>query len=305
MTVANYNSLVQKTFCENAIRSVVMIDDDFLTYSESIRALNNEVDLDYNKIDSSKRAATLESFFQSKNMICDVDNGSVNFDVDRIRKSDLIIVDYHLDNNAPDKTLKLLQDLKDSDHLNMIVIYTRENLETVWMQISSTLKGALDINSLIIDYDNEDVQSYWEDVVLPNLNDNGNKALTRDETIAYIMLSMVCIPAVIIGVGLSYTILNIWLGKEYAENSTYILQVLLIGFLFNSYAQIPFATIQAAGKAKITALIHCIEIIPYLVGLYFFIIHFGVIGAAYAWTIRVSLDFVILLVASRGIYKSW
>ena len=40
----------------------------------------------------------------------------------------------------------------------MIVIYTRENLETVWMQISSTLKGALDINSLIIDYDNEDVQ---------------------------------------------------------------------------------------------------------------------------------------------------
>lgn len=125
-------------------------------------------------------------------MICDVDNGSVNFDVDRIRKSDLIIVDYHLDNNAPDKTLKLLQDLKDSDHLNMVVIYTRENLETVWMQISSTLKGALDINSLIIDYDNEDVQSYWEDVVLPNLNDNGNKALTRDETIAYIKDSKPC-----------------------------------------------------------------------------------------------------------------
>lgn len=125
-------------------------------------------------------------------MICDVDNGSVNFDVDRIRKSDLIIVDYHLDNNAPDKTLKPLQDLKDSDHLNMIVIYTRENLETVWMQISSTLKGALDINSLIIDYDNEDVQSYWEDVVLPNLNDNGNKALTRDETIAYIKDSKPC-----------------------------------------------------------------------------------------------------------------
>ncbi|MDA4313278.1 hypothetical protein NY767_08580, partial [Escherichia coli] len=47
-------------------------------------------------------------------------------------------------------------------------------------------------NSLIIDYDNEDVQSYWEDVVLPNLNDNGNKALTRDETIAYIKDSKPC-----------------------------------------------------------------------------------------------------------------
>ena len=39
------------------------------------------------------------------------------------------------------------------------------------------------INSLIIDYGNEDVQSYWEDVVLPNLNDNGNKSSHRDETI--------------------------------------------------------------------------------------------------------------------------
>ncbi len=66
MTVANYNSLVQKTFCENAIRSVVMIDDDFLTYSESIRALNNEVDLDYNKIDSSKQPLLLRAFFNLK-----------------------------------------------------------------------------------------------------------------------------------------------------------------------------------------------------------------------------------------------
>lgn len=186
MTVANYNSLVQQTFCENAIRSVVMIDDDFLTYSESIQALNREIQLDANKIDSSKRAATLESFFQAKNMICDIDNGSVNFDVDRIRKSDLIIVDYHLDNNAPDKTLSLLQELKDSEHLNLVVIYTRENLETVWMQIASTLKGAADYNELIIEKESELLQSYWEDIVLPNLTHNGDKALTRAETVSFI-----------------------------------------------------------------------------------------------------------------------
>lgn len=186
MTVANYNSLVQQTFCDNAIRSVVMIDDDFLTYSESIQALNREIQLDAKKIDSSKRAATLESFFQAKNMICDIDNGSVNFDVDRIRKSDLIIVDYHLDNNAPDKTLSLLQELKDSEHLNMVVIYTREDLETVWMEIASTLKGAADYNELIIERENELLQRYWEDTVLPNLSHNGDKALTRAETISYI-----------------------------------------------------------------------------------------------------------------------
>lgn len=97
MAITTYNSLVQKTFCDNAIRSVVMIDDDFITYSDSIKALNSEIKLDPAKIDSSKRAATLEEYFQAKNMICDIDNGSVNFDVDRIRKSDLVIMDYHLD----------------------------------------------------------------------------------------------------------------------------------------------------------------------------------------------------------------
>ncbi|EGY9071133.1 hypothetical protein JI644_004283, partial [Salmonella enterica] len=124
MAITTYNSLVQKTFCDNAIRSVVMIDDDFITYSDSIKALNSEIKLDPAKIDSSKRAATLEEYFQAKNMICDIDNGSVNFDVDRIRKSDLVIMDYHLDNNAPDKTITILKELKNSDHLNMIVIYT-------------------------------------------------------------------------------------------------------------------------------------------------------------------------------------
>lgn len=66
MTVANYNSLVQKTFCENSIRSVVMIDDDFLTYSESIRALNNEVDLDYTKLTHLNEPLLLRAFFNLK-----------------------------------------------------------------------------------------------------------------------------------------------------------------------------------------------------------------------------------------------
>lgn len=192
MAMATYNSLVQKTFCENAIRSVVMIDDEFLTYSESIKLLNKEVELDANKIDSSKRAATLERYFQSKNMICDVDNGAVNFDVERIRKSDLIIIDYHLDNNSPDKTVKLLLELKDSDHLNMIVIYTREDLNTVWMQISSTLKGAIDYNNAIIERNDDTIQEYWHDVVEPNLLSNGDKSLTREEVVSYIKNGKLC-----------------------------------------------------------------------------------------------------------------
>lgn len=192
MAITTYNSLVQKTFCDNAIRSVVMIDDDFITYSDSIKALNQEIKLDPAKIDSSKRAATLEGYFQSKNMICDIDNGSVNFDVDRIRKSDLVIMDYHLDNNAPDKTISILKELKNSDHLNMIVIYTREELETVWMQIASSLKGIVNFNNRILETDNYDLIEYWQNSILPDLTHKGERALTRDETVLYIKDNCLC-----------------------------------------------------------------------------------------------------------------
>ncbi|RVU77395.1 response regulator receiver domain [Pantoea dispersa] len=192
MAIKTYNSLVQETFCDNAIRSVVMIDDDFITYSESIKALNSEIKLDPAKIDSSKRAATLEEYFQAKNMICDIDNGSVNFDIDRIRKSDLIIMDYHLDNNAPDKTISILKDLKNSDHLNMIVIYTREDLKTVWMQIASSLKGVVNCNDEIIETENDELIDCWQRLILPDLIHKGERALTRDETVEFIQNGSLC-----------------------------------------------------------------------------------------------------------------
>ncbi|EAB6380970.1 TPA: response regulator receiver domain [Salmonella enterica] len=186
MTANTYNQLVSSTFCDNAIRSVMMIDDEFITYADSIKALQGQIKLDDKKLDSSKRAALLESFFQSKKMVCDIDDGVASLDADRIRKSDLIIIDYHLEKDSPDKTLFVLNKLKDSEHLNMVVVYTRENMETVWLQIASMLRGAYDLNSRLINYDNEDVITYWNDVILPDLNSGGGYSLSRSEIVSYI-----------------------------------------------------------------------------------------------------------------------
>ncbi|PVB76067.1 hypothetical protein CUR65_10485 [Salmonella enterica subsp. enterica serovar Legon] len=186
MTANTYNQLVSSTFCDNAIRSVMMIDDEFITYADSIKALQGQIKLDGKKLDSSKRAALLESFFQSKKMICDIDDGVASLDADRIRKSDLIIIDYHLEKDSPDKTLFVLNKLKDSEHLNMVVVYTRENMETVWLQIASMLRGAYDLNSRLINYDNEDIITYWNDVILPDLNSGGGYSLSRPEIVSYI-----------------------------------------------------------------------------------------------------------------------
>ncbi|AKE60115.1 response regulator receiver domain [Citrobacter farmeri] len=186
MTTNTYNELVSSTFCDNAIRSVMMIDDEFITYSDSVKALSGQKTFTEKNIDSSKRAALLESFFQNKKMICDIDNCVVNFDVERIRKSDLIIIDYHLEHDSPDKTLSILNELKDSEHLNMVVVYTREKMDIVWLQIASMLRGAYDINSLLIEYDNDEVTDYWENTVLPDIKANVGYSLSKDEITQYI-----------------------------------------------------------------------------------------------------------------------
>ncbi|EKT2295772.1 hypothetical protein QD119_000303 [Salmonella enterica] len=186
MTANTYNQLVSSTFCDNAIRSVMMIDDEFITYADSIKALQGQIKLDERKLDSSKRAALLESFFQSRKMICDIDDGVSSFDADRIRKSDLIIIDYHLEKDSPDKTLSVLNELKESEHLNMVVVYTREDMDKVWLQIASMLRGSYDLNSRLIDYGNEDVIAYWSDTILPDLDSGGRYSLSRSEIVSYI-----------------------------------------------------------------------------------------------------------------------
>lgn len=95
-------------------------------------------------------------------------------------------------------------------------------------------------------------------------------------------------------------ILLLWMGPEYLGDAVIILRILTLGFIFNSLAQIPFARIQAAGHSKTTALIHTVEVIPYILVLYVLILNFSLVGAAMAWTIRVFIDYLVLEIFSRS-----
>ena len=96
-------------------------------------------------------------------------------------------------------------------------------------------------------------------------------------------------------------ILAQWLGEQYGHKSALIMRVLLIGFFFNSLAQIPFSRIQAYGYAKLTAMIHLVELLPYIVLLAGLVYMYGITGAAVAWSLRVIFDFLILEYYSRRI----
>jgi len=117
--------------------------------------------------------------------------------------------------------------------------------------------------------------------------------------LSYGIMLLCCLPIVLFGIFFSKSIMQLWLGNEYAIYSHAIFQVLLLGFFFNSIAQVPFTLIQSMGKAKYTALLHCSEILPYVFILYFCVNKYGVTGAAYAWTIRVFIDCILLFLISK------
>ncbi len=186
MTVANeYESLVQKTFCNNAIRSVMMIDDQFIPYPDLIDSLSKNEHIDEEKVITSQRAALLEKFFQNEKILCDIDNSVRNLDVERIRKSDLLIIDYHLERDNPSKTLEILCGLKNSKHFNLAVVYTSEKPETVWKQIAASFSPIKNIEYEIDKIDEFD--DFWDTEILPSIQSGGTYSLSDKELIDYIL----------------------------------------------------------------------------------------------------------------------
>ena len=88
--------------------------------------------------------------------------------------------------------------------------------------------------------------------------------------------------------------LQLWLGKDFADNSWLVASILAAGVLCNGLAQVPYAVIQAAGNSRLTAILHLIELVLYVPILVAGLMLYGVAGAAIAWVIRVALDLLVL-----------
>lgn len=141
MNQVDYAQLVTKTFRDDAIRSVMLIDDDFIPYAELCRPGFELDNAPASKRDGTVKAAGIHQFFQQKRIICDIDSATDHVNVEKIRKCDLIILDYHLEQDDPRKSLSLLNELSSTDHMNVVVVYTREDLNKVWISAAATLRG--------------------------------------------------------------------------------------------------------------------------------------------------------------------
>ena len=92
----------------------------------------------------------------------------------------------------------------------------------------------------------------------------------------------------------SYLGLSFWISSAFADKSWLILIIISVGIFFNGIAQVPHTFLQAASKVKLTALVHSIEFIFYIIILLGFLKYFGIIGAAVAFSLRVFLDYFVL-----------
>ncbi len=96
--------------------------------------------------------------------------------------------------------------------------------------------------------------------------------------------------------------LLLWLGQDFASNSTFVFQMFALGFFLNSLLLVPFTLIQGLGGVDMTAKFHSAELLFYVPLLWLLTQRFGIAGAATAWALRVMADGLLLF---GGAWKSY
>ena len=114
------------------------------------------------------------------------------------------------------------------------------------------------------------------------------------------LLLIMSVPTVIAFVFAPF-LLQWWMGPDYAMHGAVALRILAVGVLINSAAHIPYTFLEASGRPDVPAKCHLVELAIHLPVAWILVGRWGITGAAIAWTARVSLDTVLLLVAARRI----
>lgn len=89
--------------------------------------------------------------------------------------------------------------------------------------------------------------------------------------------------------------LALWINDEFSVNGYRVAQVLAVGVFVNSFGHIAQVLLQGSGRPDITAKVHVAELILYVPYLWYLTIHYGIEGAAWAWSIRVLISTCVLV----------
>ncbi|GJG88459.1 hypothetical protein tb265_36400 [Gemmatimonadetes bacterium T265] len=104
-------------------------------------------------------------------------------------------------------------------------------------------------------------------------------------------------PAALVLVAFAPEGLRAWLGADLARDAVPVLQILATATFVNTCAQMPFVTLQSAGRPDVPAKFHAVEIPLYLGALWLLLGRFGLLGAAIAFALRILFDTAALYAA--------
>jgi O-antigen/teichoic acid export membrane protein len=111
-------------------------------------------------------------------------------------------------------------------------------------------------------------------------------------------------PFLVLAVGVSGPAMSLWLGPTHGVAGGHFLAIFFVGLLCSLPGQIPFAAIQAVGKARHASILHALEV-PVYVGGVWWALHSGggLIAVAWTWSLRHLVDTSVmhLLVRRQGL----
>ena len=115
-------------------------------------------------------------------------------------------------------------------------------------------------------------------------------------SVRYLLLAL-AVPIALL-VAFPGEMLQTWLGPAFAARSADVVRILSVGVLLNGLAHLPFVYLLGQGRPDVVARFHLLELLLYAVGAWWLVSGFGLTGAALAWTLRVTLDAVLLFAAT-------
>lgn len=121
-----------------------------------------------------------------------------------------------------------------------------------------------------------------------NTHDPQRVDMLWQATLRYIFVAQ--FPIILLLIAFAPEGLRLWLGADFAQNSTLVVRWLLAAILMNSVAQVPYAHLQSIGRPDITAKLQICELFMYAGVLYFFTRRFGINGVAVTWFLRMTFE---------------
>jgi len=142
----------------------------------------------------------------------------------------------------------------------------------------------------------------FSSVLLPQFAANfENNAKETAELFGRSVMYLICLlfPIVLTLCIFAQVGLRIWLGSDFSQHSTLIIQILAVAMFIYSLGYIPFSLLQGVNRPDIPAKIHLVELPVYMGLSWLLITTYGIVGAAAALLIRVCFDVTLMFIFAQ------